>query len=272
MHPNGRIPTSIAKARRMTSLIKQEIEKNINDESIICLVDGNNIRNSFGYEHMSALQLTELMSSWAIDSSSGDDIRPQILCFWDGGATICKSQGVLSTSTSIQQLTVYSGPDSNADDIMVQCCAYISSQGSCIDEEQCTKKTNVVVFTSDANLANRCSMQLDMGNRDTFNSGKMKHQIYHSIHLCLLLLKGDDNEVIMNTNNQLAPEWELSERRSSVDELETYLDSSSEKLGEEDGYKNLSCIGSIHDWINNGLSGIQIGRVTKGGSILYEII
>ena len=94
IHPNGRIPTSIAKARRMTSIIKQEIEKNINDEnSIICFVDGNNIRNSFGYENMSALQLTELLSSWTIHSSSGDDIRPQILCFWDGG-TICQCQDV----------------------------------------------------------------------------------------------------------------------------------------------------------------------------------
>ena len=271
IHPNGRIPTNIAKARRMTSLIKQGIEKNINDESIICLVDGNNIRNSFGYENMSALQLTELLSSWTIHSSGGgDDIRPQIVVFWDGG-TICKSQNNVLSSTSTQQMAVYSGPDSNADDIMVQCCAYITSKGSCIDEE-CTKKTNVVVFTSDANLANRCQMQLDMGNRDASNSEKMKHQIYHSIHLCLLLLKGDDNEVVLNTNDQLAPEWERSERRSSVDELETYLDSTQEKSREEDGYNNLSCIGSIHEWINNGLSGIEIGRVTKGGSILYEII
>ena len=274
IHPNGRMPTSIAKAKKMTSFIKQEIEKNINDETIIFLVDGNNIRNSFGYENMSALQLTELLSSWAIHSSSGDDIRPQIVVFWDGG-TICKSQKVLS-STSTQQLAVYSGPDSNADDIMVQCCAYITSQGSSIDvindrddEEQCTKKPNIVVFTSDANLANRCSMQLEMGNGDPSSSEKTKHQIYHSIHLCLLLLKGDDNHVL-NTNDQLAP-WEQSERRSSVDELQTYLDSSSEKLGVEDGYNNLSCIGSIHDWINNGLNGIEIGRVTKGGSILYDI-
>jgi len=246
----------------MTSFIKQEIEKNINDESIICLVDGNNIRNSFGYENMSALQLTESMLSWTIHSSNGDDVKPLIICFWDGGK-ICKSQEVLSTLTSIQQLAVYSGPDSNADDIMVQCCAYISSQVS-FDDEQCTKKTNVVVFTSDANLANRCSMQLEMGkNSDTSNSGKTAYQIYHSIHLCLLLLKGDNNEVVllMNTNDQLAPDWERSERRSSVDELETYLDSIQENSREEDRYNNLSFIGSIHEWINNGLKGISFHPV-----------
>ena len=254
----------------MTSLIKQEIEKNINDETIICLVDGNNIRNSFRYENMSALQLTKLLLSWTIHSSGGDDIKPQIVIFWDGG-TICKSQKVLLTSKCTQQLAVYSGPDSNADDIMVQCCAYITSKGSFIDDEQCTKKTNVVVFTSDANLANRCSMQLDMENRDTSNSGKMKYQIYHSIHLCLLLV-GDDNGngVMMNTNDRLAPDWEQSERRSSVDELETYLDSTQEKSRVDEGYKSLGYIGSIHEWINNGLNGIEIGRVTKGGSILYE--
>jgi len=268
IHPNGRIPTSIAKAKRMTSFIKQEIEKNINDESIICLVDGNNIRNSFGYENMSALQLTELMSSWTVNSSGCDDIRPQIVVFWDGGIK-CTSQKVLSTSTFTKQLAVYSGPDS-ADDIMVKCCAYITSKGSCIDDEQCTDKTNVLVFTSDTNLANRCSIQLDMGNRDADSAEKMKHQIYHSIHLCLLLLKGDDNEVRMNTNDQLAP-WERSERRSSVDELETYLDSEQEKSRVDEGHNDQSRIGSIHEWINDGLSGIQIGRVTKGGSILYEI-
>ena len=157
---------------------------------------------------------------------------------------------------------------------MVQCCAYIASKDCSRDDKQYTTDTNVVVFTSDANLANRCSMQLEMGNRDADSAEKMKHQIYHSIHLCLLLVDRDDNEVMMNTNDQLAPDWDRLERRNSVDELETYLDSSSyEKLGGEDGYNNsLVCIGSIHDWINSGLNGIEIGRVTKGGSILYEII
>jgi len=103
-------------------------------------------------------------------------------------------------------------------------------------------------------------MQLEMKkNRDTSNPGKTAYQIYHSIHLCLLLLKGDNNEVVllMNTNDQLAPDWERSERRSSVDELETYLDSIQENSREEDRYNNLSFIGSIHEWINNGLKGIS---------------
>ena len=85
------------------------------------------------------------------------------------------------------------------------------------------------------------------------------------------LVDGDDDEVRMNTNDQLTP-WERSERRSSVDELQTYLDSTQEKSRVDNGgYNNLSCIGNIHEWINNGLSGVEIGRVTKGGSILYEI-
>ena len=76
----------------MTSFIKQGIEKKIN---VICLVDGNNIRNSFGYENMSALQLTELLSSWTVGSSSNGDniVRPLIICFWDGGS-ICQCQDV----------------------------------------------------------------------------------------------------------------------------------------------------------------------------------
>lgn len=268
IHPNGRLP-SIAKARRMASVIKQEIE---NSKDTIILVDGNNIRNSFGYENMSAVQLTDLMSSWSVDSGSAA-VRPQIICFWDGGGTICKSQKVLSSSTSTLQLAVYSGPDSNADDVMVQCCAFITSKGCSRDDKQyTTNKKNIVVFTSDANLANRCQMQLEMGNSDTSNSGKTKHQTYHSIHLCLLLLGRDDNEVIINTNDQLAPDWDRSERRRSVDDLQTYLDNSHDKPRVDDGlYNTLRCIGSIHEWINRGLSGIEIGRVTKGGSILYEI-
>ena len=74
------------------------------------------------------------------------------------------------------------------------------------------------------------------------------------------------------TNDQLAPDWDRSERRRSVDDLQTYLDNSHDKPRVDDGlYNTLRCIGSIHEWINRGLSGIEIGRVTKGGSILYEI-
>ena len=303
LHPNGKVP-SIAKARSNLSTIHRDIfDNDAKTKHTIILVDGNNIRNSFGHDNVSALQLTEKMSIWIEDTAAyencnsigtGDSDRyvdtvvvdtPQIVCIWDGG-TKCTSQIVASKSTHQNQLAVYSGPNGNADDLIVKCCAFLSSLSTKkIQQQHSDMLTNVFVFTSDSNLANRCQMQLQMGQNKYAamqSSGIIQYHIYHSIYLCLLLDKSDYTDsgsgIDLNVygHRGYAPsinDWERTERRTSVDELQTHLDRMSssaqhdEISREEDDEK---CIGAIHRWINNGLHGVQIGRVTKGGSILYE--
>jgi hypothetical protein len=258
IHPDGRLP-SIIQAKRRTQSVCQAIFKSKDDgvtvpSDTIILVDGNNIRNAFGFQHMSALQLTIQMSSWsrgdtdtAVNEEHMHRTKPQIICAWDGGKRR-SSQKALST------LSAYSGPDGNADDLIVQCCSFLSSQsGAGANNEHLT----VVVFTSDANLANRCQMQFMMGD----NSG-IDYQIYHSIHLCLLL--GDDGS---GNDPGFAPDWEREERRKSVDELQSHLDEHDDH--DIDDGVHLEYSNCIDNWINNGLKGCEVGRVTKGGSILY---
>ena len=298
MHPNGKVP-SIAKARSNLSAIHHDIfDSDAKTKHTIILVDGNNIRNSFGHDNVSALQLTENMSIWIEDTAAYENCNsidtgdsdgyvldtPQIVCIWDGG-TKCTSQIVSSTSTHQNQLAVYSGPNGNADDLIVKCCAFLSSSTK-IQQQHSDMLTNVFVFTSDSNLANRCQMQLQMGQQDKYDamqsSGIIQYHIYHSIYLCLLLDESDytdsgsGSDLNVYGHRGYSPsinDWERTERRTSVDELQTHLDRMSssaqhdEISREEDDEK---CIGAIHRWINNGLHGVQIGRVTKGGSILYE--
>ena len=62
IHPNGKLPT-IIQAKRKVQSVRQAIFQNYSDAApIIILVDGNNIRNSFGFQSMSAVQLTEKIS------------------------------------------------------------------------------------------------------------------------------------------------------------------------------------------------------------------
>ena len=168
MHPNGKVP-SIAKARSNLSAIHHDIfDSDAKTKHTIILVDGNNIRNSFGHDNVSALQLTENMSIWIEDTAAYENCNsidtgdsdgyvymdtPQIVCIWDGG-TKCTSQIVSSTSTHQNQLAVYSGPNGNADDLIVKCCAFLSSSTK-IQQQHSDMLTNVFVFTSDSNLANR---------------------------------------------------------------------------------------------------------------------
>ena len=295
IHPNGRLPTSIAKARQLTNDIHREIFFNINPSneedddtedtaSTIVLVDGNNIRNAYGYENMSALQLTNSMMSsscWANNNNDEMQHGVSIICIWDGGSK-CTSQQVDAPSSSSQQphqLVVYSGPDGNADDLIVQCCAFISSSS----RRRQVDYSKVIVFTSDANLANRCQMQLIMGEEEESDGGdrsclgkKRDHHIYHSIHLCLLLEEYDKdgnviNNGVSNNSHGFAPDWERSERRKSVEELQTYFDSTTSSPQMEKYSVNDKGIECIRRWIKNGLNGITIGRVTKGGSILYKM-
>lgn len=300
MHPNGKVP-SIAKTRSNLSTIHHDIFGNdAKTKHTIILVDGNNIRNSFGHDNVSALQLTEKMSVWIEDTAAYENCNsidtddsdrcvdtvvmdtPQIVCIWDGG-TQCTSQVVSSTSTHQNQLAVYSGPDGNADDLIVKCCAFLSSTK--IQLQHSDMLTNVFVFTSDSNLANRCQMQLQMG-QDKYaaiqSSGIIQYSIYHSICLCLLLDESDytdsrsGSDLNVYGHRGYSPsmnDWERTERRMSVDELQTHLDRMSssaqhDEISREE--KDEKCIGAIHRWINDGLHGVQIGRVTKGGSILYE--
>ena len=252
IHPNGKLPT-IIQAKRKVQSVRQAIFQNYSDAApIIILVDGNNIRNSFGFQSMSAVQLTEKMSFWSKTVGESHEMsmpKPQIVCVWDGGQTRT-SQRALST------LAGYSGPDGNADDLIVQCCSFLSSQirsSTSIDHERQT----VVVFTSDANLANRCLLQ-SMEDE----SSNIDFQIYHSIHLCLLL---EDEGAVSNGLDIFAPDWEREERRTSVTELQSFVENTKEHHVEEPQ----DFMVRIGKWINGGLEGLKIGRVTKGGSILY---
>ena len=247
---------------------------------------------------------------------------PQVICVWDGGDTRFSQQ-----SNNI--LSVFSGTDGNADDLIVQCCSFLSSSSSSLlssstgssstrifqnnlnrnrgqdEDSHQNQNMNILVFTSDANLANRCKMQIMDGNRSaaaTATAGvTIDTKIYHSIYLHLLLdyckhESGDGNgngDHVHDSNlNTFNPDWEREERRQSVKELQQCLlqntsahasesTSASESKSkstsisfQEDECKHESMpmlMNCICEWINDGLEGIAIGRVTKGGSILYQV-
>jgi hypothetical protein len=261
------------------AIFKNEFEDDDtgNRSSTIILVDGNNIRNSFGFQTMSALQLTKKMS-FGIKTGNNKvaSKKPQIICVWDGGSKR-SSQKAFST------LIGYSGPDgtgtSTADDIIVQCCAFLSSSSqiqSMFHDNIQDHHLTVVVFTSDANLANRCQLQLTLKGEQ---SPRIDYQIYHSIYLRLLLGDDDDDDVDGHDHdhvkdigaNRFTPDWEREERRQSVEELQDFVEQQNTDVdvdvNNDNDQEYMNCIG---DWINGGLKGLEIGRVTKGGSILYK--
>ena len=290
---------------------------------------------------MSATGLTKELSYWSehvygngnVNVKASNDqtapastlistLMPQVICVWDGGDTRFSQQ-----SNNI--LSVFSGPDGNADDLIVQCCSFLSSSSSSLlpscnissstrifqnnlnrnrgqDEDSHQNQNmnmNILVFTSDANLANRCKMQIMDGNRSaaataTATAGvTIDTKIYHSIYLHLLLdyckhESGDGNgngDHVHDSNlNTFNPDWEREERRQSVKELQQCLlqntsahasESTSESKSTSISFQEDECkhesmpmlMNCICEWINDGLEGIAIGRVTKGGSILYQV-
>jgi len=305
VHPDGRLPT-ITQAKKKVHNIRQKIfsptspskvdgeDPTLNIDPTIILVDGNNIRNSFGFQAVSALQLTKKLSCWSrtggvshgdshgvtgtggsilednnntplssTSTSSTPHPHPQIICVWDGGSD------VISQRAGISGLTAFSGSVGNADDLIVQCCAFLSQPHICPPR----KKRTIVVFTSDANLANRCKLQLLGEGR--LCSSRIDCQFYHSIYLRLLLEDEDgtstgtcsSNSSSSSSLDTFAPDWEREERRNSVQKLQSFLESVQE-VRVDDNHEPMNC---ICEWINNGLGGLEIGRVTKGGSILYQM-
>jgi hypothetical protein len=274
VHPNGKIPSTREALRKIPS-VQKELFKTVPP---IILIDGNNIRNSFGFQSVGALDLTEMLSSWSVDGSSrqsegekeeeqdestlSEIKKPAIICVWDGGT----KRSSYWTNSRDPYLSVFSGTEGNADDIIVQCCAYLSSH-------KATANRPIVVFTSDANLGNRCKMQaMDEGTT------KVNCQIYHSIYLCLLLGGGD--HTISSRNDEFSADWERQERRTSVDELENFfcdenhvsdIISSAKNDENDDEFNGDKVLKSVNKWINNGMNGIAIGRVTNGGSVLFKV-
>ena len=272
VHPSGRVPSGRETKRKLPS-IQNELGKN--DRPII-LIDGNNIRNEFQSKSVSALNLMRFLSAWSLETNSrqleektDEDgnkepqesprmaTKPEIICVWDGGSK--KSSHWMDAANST--LSVFSGTQGNADDILVQCCAYFNSR-----EKLTAFDNQIVVFTSDANLANRCKMQLMEEGSRTLKTC----QIYHSIYLVLLL--GEANPSI--DRDAFTPDWERQERRSSVDELEKYLCEFSDSIlsaENEVGCKEKEMLNSVNGWINTGMNELVISRVTKGGSVLYRV-
>mmetsp|Transcript_12502 Transcript_12502/g.16444 ORF Transcript_12502/g.16444 Transcript_12502/m.16444 type:complete len:291 (-) Transcript_12502:44-916(-) len=261
IHPDGRLP-SIRQAKNKVSFVHDALEDQI------ILIDGNNIRNVFGYQEVSAVDLATKLSNWSpfnhdptTNTNNGrnsgmgeEDASTNVVCVWDGGSEVISS---FANST----LEVFSGPDGNADDILVKCCAFLS---------EVNHTTGIVVFTSDANLANRCQMQAFREHRH-----KVDFRVYHSVYLYLLLGGNNDLDLGQDERRQtFAPDWERQERRRSVDDLQLLL-LLQDKLRDEcepKPFSKDSIMGELNDWINNGgLDSCNIGRVTKGGSILYRI-
>lgn len=258
-HPNGRLPTTRQAKGKLPS-IRKALCKN---GPPIILIDGNNIRNSFGFQAVSALDLTKKLSTrWLEDESDGtggeeeedtgaSSSNSNIICLWDGGS---KVMSAWANST----LAVFSGPDGNADDLLVQCCAFLSQEHQ-----------SIVVFSSDANLANRCKMQM----MEESSSG-IQFQIYHSIYLCLLLDGIDEQEDDYSGQHDFTPDWERQERRKSVEGLQLFLtdfDCSRDVRVMESPLYKAGPVQEINNWINNGMHGLKTGRVTQGGSVLYRI-
>jgi hypothetical protein len=261
VHPDGRLPTTGQAEGKLLS-IRNALCKN---GPPIILIDGNNIRNSFGFQAVSALGLTKKLSSrWLEDQSdAGNDSEEEdddtgaslsnsnIICLWDGGSEVMSAW---ANST----LAVFSGPDGNADDLLVQCCAFLSQE-----------LQNIVAFSSDANLANRCKMQMT----EESSSG-IQFQIYHSIYLCLLL-DGIDEQEDDSGQHDFTPDWERQERRKSVEGLQLFLtdfDCSRDVRVMENPLYKARPVQEINMWIDSGMHGLKTGRVTKGGSVLYRMV
>jgi len=253
-HPNGQLPTKGQAIQKLPS-IWDALERSTSrdgDTAPLVLIDGNNIRNSFGYRSVSALNLTQMLSDWADTKLSAG-----VICMWDGG-------GAVACDRANSTLAISSGPDENADDLLVQCCAFLYRQ---------KYSRSVFVFTSDANLANRCKMQMTDAKFEPSSSitTEISHYIHHSVYLCLLLNADADLE-----QNLMNPDWERHERRSSVKELQSQLVARQHEIetrrrihsADDDNSKVMK---DVKEWIISGRPGLEIGRVTKGGSVLYQM-
>lgn len=160
--------------------------------------------------HRIGIGAADIATATSINDDDDDDRRSnnrkpqpklQSICIWDGGKQR-SSQTHTMANSNLSTLSVYSGPDGNADDLMVQYCSFLSSVDiECTQHQQPQPQHHdhdhltVVIFTSDANLANRCQMQLMMGDsNDNDNSfpasaTPIDYQIYHSIHLYAIYLE-----------------------------------------------------------------------------------
>ena len=277
-HPSGKLPSTREMKQKLPS-IQNELR---NNGLPIILIDGNNIRNEFQLKSVSALDLMSMLSSWSLGTSSqrfeekddehgkeqdeASSMKPEIICVWDGGSKI--SSRWMDTANST--LSVFSGMQGNADDVLVQCCAYLSSRERLAECKKGEISNRIAVFTSDANLANRCKMQLmEEGTRTS-----KKCQIHHSVYLAMLL--GEENQST-DRRAAFAPDWERQERRNSVDELEKYscdpghIPDSIPSADSKGKGKEVGVLNHVNEWINTGMNDLVIGRVTNGGSVLYRV-
>jgi len=254
-HPNGPLPTK-GQARHKLPAVWDALESTRDgDNAPLILIDGNNIRNSFGYRSVSALNLTQMLSHWVDTKASASKNIAHVICLWDGG-------GAVACDWANSTLAISSGPDGNADDVLVQCCAFLYRQ---------KYSRNIFVFTSDANLANRCNMQMTDAKFEPSSSTmtEISHYIHHSIYLCLLL--NDDAGL---EQDLMTPDWERHERRSSVDELQSQLSDQQKEMKitrMRHSTGNSKVMEDVKEWISSGRPGLEIGRVTKGGSVMYQM-
>lgn len=326
-HPNGRQPTSIRKAKQKLPKILEEVADlwtydDINSEysqeayappHLFVLIDGNNVRNSYGYTKMSATDLTKKLVSTNLEpvikniSTNEKQKRKHhpsphfnIICVWDGSENhtssslvwndfISPSEDIMNTTILLRDhpmLTVCSASESTADDVIVKLCTFLSSTFSPISTYnknlQKFERPPILIFTSDANLMNRCVMQLNDEAENTIHQKKSKDLFYHSIYLRLLLESHNDREEdiekVTEENQIFTPDWERQERRDSVVSLLQEISLVNEKyktgLNITSFHSDISSEGimeNISQWINSGMRIIEIGRVTKGGSILYKM-
>lgn len=258
-HPQGSPPTAKT-PKTLTTLSK--IRECLGEAPHV-LVDGNNVRGAVGSPHLSdATAMTGAISDVTSKcyrrhglSISKPLPPPLTAVVWDGGKGGTPSAKAL-IGNDRNAAAVFSGENSNADDVVVQLCAYL-------DEDDDTP--TVVVFTSDVNLAGRCELQ----------SARRGVRVFHSVYLVWLLEeeaedggmeRGDSGRMKWS---HLEPDWEREERRESVLRLQSSVLVRSCGEGDDEEAGGRFGVGRLVCWFDEACPGVQIGRVTKGGSILY---
>jgi hypothetical protein len=203
------------------------------------LVDGNNVRAAAGFR-MAPLDVAACIDEWTAKSA----LSGRVIQVWDHGNS-------LDAALLPHSACVLSGPDTIADDIIVQACAFLPD-------------SPLLVVSSDNGLCGRAFTQL-AENRIGRELSTM-----HSIHYAWLLeaAVGDDDRWVASSRAARGRREGTGERQAGAADLEAWLPAAAAAAP---SWAPDAPAARLATWIGGGRDGLVVARASRSFNDVYAI-
>ncbi len=203
------------------------------------LVDGNNVRAAAGFR-MAPLDVAACIDEWTAKSA----LSGRVIQVWDHGKA-------LGAALLPHSACVLSGPDTIADDIIVQACAFLPD-------------SPLLGVSSDNGLCGRAFTQL-AENRIGRELSTM-----HSIHYAWLLeaAVGDDDRWVASSRAARGRREGTGERQAGAADLEAWLPAAAAAAP---SWAPDAPAARLATWIGGGRDGLVVARASRSFNDVYAI-